>query len=137
MAVKIRLARHGKTKRPFYRIVAADSQMKRSGRHLELLGTLDTLTDPPTAILKQSRVEYWLGVGAKPTPTVAVLIEKQMPGQLSSVEAKRKDKIRAQRKARKARAKAKPGAAKEKKAAKKAAKTTAAKKPAKKKAKTE
>ena len=134
MAVKIRLARHGKTKRPFYRIVAADSQMRRSGRYLELLGTLDTLSDPPTVNLKQSRVEYWLSVGAKPTPTVGQWIEKLIPGHYSQIESKRLDKKRAARKTRKARSEGKP-AKKEKKV--KAKPARAKKSPAKKKEKKE
>ncbi|HQH27130.1 MAG TPA: 30S ribosomal protein S16 [Oligoflexia bacterium] len=127
MAVKIRLARHGKTKRAYYRIVAADSQMKRSGRYLELLGTVDPLPEPPVVALKQDRVEHWLSVGAKPTATAAQWIEKMMPGQLRTLDEKRTAKVRAARKARKARAKGKAPAKKAaaKKTVKKAAKKTA------------
>jgi small subunit ribosomal protein S16 len=121
VAVRIRLARHGKTKNPFYRIVATDSQMRRSGRYLEQLGTLETLKDPPAITLKQDRVEYWLSVGARPTHTTAKWIEKVMPGHLSKLEENQLAKTRASRSARKARSKAKgkPSKAKKAKAAEK------------------
>ena len=75
--VKIRLARAGAKKRPFYRIVAADARSPRDGRFLEKLGTYDPNQNPAVVDLNQSRVEYWLGVGARPTPTVESLIKKQ------------------------------------------------------------
>ena len=106
MAVKIRLARHGKTKRPFYRLVAAHSEARRSGRYLELLGTVDTLTEPPTLNLKQDRVEHWLAEGATPTPTAAQWINRIAPGHIAGIEEKRVAKIRKARTARKTRAKA-------------------------------
>ena len=103
MAVTLRLARHGRKKRPFYRIVAADSQMKRDGRYLEQLGTLNPLTDPPTIELAQERVKHWIGVGAKTSDTMSKVIEKQMPGFLSTIEENRKAAIRSKRAKRKAR----------------------------------
>jgi small subunit ribosomal protein S16 len=102
MSVVLRLARHGRKKVPFYRLVAADKQMKRDGRFLELLGTLNPLSNPHTVTLKQERIQYWIGVGATTSDTVAQLIEKEMPGFLSGVETKRKSKIRSQRAKRKA-----------------------------------
>jgi small subunit ribosomal protein S16 len=77
MAVKIRLARHGATKRPFYRIVVADSQCKRDGRFLENVGTYNPLTDPVQVTLKAERVQYWLQQGAIPTDTVKTLLKKE------------------------------------------------------------
>jgi small subunit ribosomal protein S16 len=77
MAVKIRLARHGATKRPFYRIVVADSQCKRDGRFLENVGTYNPLTDPVQVTLKADRVQYWLQQGAIPTDTVKTLLKKE------------------------------------------------------------
>ena len=74
--VKIRLARVGKKKQPFYRIVAADVRMPRDGRYLEWIGTYDPRA-PETAdkiTLRVDRVQHWLGVGAQPTSTVAKLI---------------------------------------------------------------
>ena len=76
MAVKIRLARTGAKKRPFYRIVAADARQPRDGRFLEKLGTYNPLTEEGTLDLKSDRIEYWLGVGAQPTATVARLLRK-------------------------------------------------------------
>jgi small subunit ribosomal protein S16 len=75
--VKIRLARAGAKKRPFYRIVAADARSPRDGRFLEKLGTYDPNQNPAVVDLNQARVEYWLGVGARPTRTVETLIKKQ------------------------------------------------------------
>ena len=76
MAVRLRLTRMGAKKRPFYRIVAADSRSPRDGRFIEKLGYYDPMRDPPTIELKMDRVDYWLGVGAQPTETVASLIKK-------------------------------------------------------------
>ncbi len=76
MAVKIRLARTGAKKRPFYRIVAADARDPRDGRFLEKLGTYNPLTGDGLLELKRDRVDYWLGVGAQPTDVVARLIRK-------------------------------------------------------------
>jgi small subunit ribosomal protein S16 len=73
--VKIRLARFGAKKRPFYRIVAADSHGKRDGRYIELLGTYDPLKDPPEVRLNNDRIAYWKGVGAQVSDTVASLLK--------------------------------------------------------------
>lgn len=72
--VTLRLARFGAKKRPFYRVVAAESRAKRDGRFIEVLGTYDPLTDPPTVTLKGDRIQYWLSVGAQPSDTVWRLI---------------------------------------------------------------
>jgi small subunit ribosomal protein S16 len=77
MAVKIRLARHGATKRPFYRIVVADSDSKRDGRFLENVGTYNPLQDPAAVTLKTERVQYWLQQGAVPTDTVRNILKKE------------------------------------------------------------
>ena len=74
--VKIRLARHGAKKRPFYRIVAADSRSPRDGRFLERLGSYDPTQDPALIEIKQGRLAEWLKNGAQPTGTVARLIKK-------------------------------------------------------------
>ena len=73
MAVKIRLARHGAKKRPFYRIVAADNDSPRDGRFLEKLGTYNPLQDPAQVILDAERVKYWIGQGATPSDTVKTM----------------------------------------------------------------
>jgi small subunit ribosomal protein S16 len=77
MPVKIRLARHGKKKKPFYRIVAADSEFPRDGRFLEIIGTYNPLIDPAEVSLKQERVKYWIDQGAIPTTTVKNLLKKE------------------------------------------------------------
>ena len=100
--------------------MSADKAMKRDGRFLEQLGTVDPLTDPVTVKMKEDRVKYWIGVGALPSATVAQIIETQIPGYFSSIEKKRREQIVAARKKRKARAKGpKKEAAPKKKAAKK------------------
>lgn len=75
MAVKIRLARFGAKKRPYYRIVVADSRTARDGRAIEQVGTYNPLTDPATLKLDLERVDKWIADGAKPTDAVARLID--------------------------------------------------------------
>jgi small subunit ribosomal protein S16 len=75
MAVKIRLARHGAKKKPFYRIVVADSENPRDGRFIETVGTYDPVQQPAAVDIKEERVKYWLSQGAKPTDTVRSLIK--------------------------------------------------------------
>jgi small subunit ribosomal protein S16 len=77
MSVKIRLARHGAKKRPFYRIVVADSECPRDGRYLENVGTYNPLKDPAEITVKSERIEYWLGQGAIATDTVKSLLKKE------------------------------------------------------------
>lgn len=77
MPVKIRLARHGAKKRPFYRIVVADSEAPRDGRFLETVGTYNPLQDPAEVTIKSERVQYWIDKGAIPTDTVKSLIRKE------------------------------------------------------------
>ena len=76
MAVKIRLARHGAKKRPFYRIVVADGESPRDGRFLENVGTYNPLRDPAEVTLKTDRIQHWLQQGAIPTDTVRSLLKK-------------------------------------------------------------
>ncbi len=75
MAVRIRCQRFGRKKRPFYRIVAAHSESPRDGRFIEILGYYDPLPNPSVIKFKKERLKYWLSVGAKPSNTVAKLIE--------------------------------------------------------------
>jgi small subunit ribosomal protein S16 len=77
MAVKIRLARYGAKKKPFYRIVVADGQYPRDGRFLENVGTYNPMVEPNVVTLKKERIEYWIGQGAKPTDTVNSLLKKE------------------------------------------------------------
>ena len=74
MALKIRLARAGAKKAPFYRIVAADSRAPRDGRFIEILGRYNPRTDPSTIELDIDKIDAWLAKGAQPTETVAKLI---------------------------------------------------------------
>ncbi len=78
MAMKIRLARGGSKKRPFYSIVAADSRMPRDGRFKEKLGTYNPLLPKDSedrVKLNMERVQYWLGQGAQPTDRVSRFLE--------------------------------------------------------------
>jgi small subunit ribosomal protein S16 len=77
MAVKMRLARHGAKKRPFYRIVVADSESPRDGRYLENVGTYNPLREPAEVTLKTDRVQYWLQQGAIPTDTVKNILKRE------------------------------------------------------------
>ena len=77
MAVRIRLARHGAKKKPFYRIVVADSESPRDGKYLENVGTYNTLLDPAQVTLKSERIRYWMDQGAKPSDTVRSLLKKE------------------------------------------------------------
>ncbi|MCX8069335.1 MAG: 30S ribosomal protein S16 [Thermodesulfovibrionales bacterium] len=75
--VKLRLTRMGSHKKPFYRIVAADSRARRDGPFIEIVGTYNPLKEPSEVVLKNDRIEYWISKGAKPTDTVKKLIEKK------------------------------------------------------------
>jgi len=77
MAVKIRLARHGAKKKPFYRIVVADSESPRDGRYLENVGTYNPSLDPAQVTLKSERIQYWMDQGTKPSDTVRSLLKKE------------------------------------------------------------
>ncbi len=74
--VKIRLARGGRKKRPFYRVVAADSRMARDGRFLEVLGTYNPLSNPKEIKFNNERVQAWLDDGAQMSDTVKNLYKK-------------------------------------------------------------
>jgi len=77
MGVRIRLARHGAKKKPFYRIVVADGESPRDGRFLEKVGTYDPLVNPAKVSLNSDRIKYWIGKGATPTDTVKSLLKKE------------------------------------------------------------
>ncbi len=77
MAVKLRLRRMGRKKRPFYRIVAADARSPRDGRFIEEIGYYNPLTDPMTVEVKEDRALYWLSQGAIPSDTVKNLLSKK------------------------------------------------------------
>lgn len=77
MSVKIRLARGGAKKKPFYQVVVADERCPRDGRFIENLGQFDPRQDPPALNLKEERTLEWLNKGAQPTDTVRQLLRKQ------------------------------------------------------------
>lgn len=77
MAVKIRLARHGAKKAPYYRIVVADSRVRRDGRYIEQVGTYNPVTTPAAVTIDLEKVDKWVANGAQPTDTVARLIEAE------------------------------------------------------------
>jgi len=76
MALRIRLARYGAKKRPFYRIVVANSEFPRDGRFLEIIGTYDPRQDPAAVTVKEDLLSQWMSRGAKPTDTVASLLKQ-------------------------------------------------------------
>jgi small subunit ribosomal protein S16 len=76
MAVRIRLTRLGKKKKPFYRIIVADSESKRDGKFLDVVGTYDPLQNPAAIKINTEKLQEWIGKGALPTTTVKSLIGK-------------------------------------------------------------
>ena len=75
----IRLARIGKKKRPFYRVVVTEKTRPRNGRFVEIVGTYDPLKKPAVVEVNRERVEYWLGKGAQPSDTVRSLLRNPRP----------------------------------------------------------
>lgn len=100
MALKIRLARAGAKKNPFYRIVVADERMPRDGRFIERLGTYDPMVGhdhPRRLVMNQERIEHWLGAGARPTDRVARFLQTfTIPEQTKKSKPKAKAVERAQ-----------------------------------------
>ena len=77
MAVKLRLLRMGAKKRPYYRIVAADSRTKRDGKYIELVGTYNPITTPAEIKINEEVALKWLNQGAIPTDTVKSLFRQK------------------------------------------------------------
>lgn len=104
MALKIRLARHGAKKRPFYWIVLADSRSPRDGRFLEKLGTYNPLVETEQRlVIKEDRVKHWLSVGAQPTDRVAKFFSDKgfMPARARAEQTKKpQPKAKAQERAK-------------------------------------
>ena len=75
MAVKIRLARHGAKKRPYYRIVVADARAPRDGKFIEEVGRYNPCVDPSMIKFDLEKVDKWIANSAQPTDTVARLLE--------------------------------------------------------------
>ena len=76
MAVHLRLSRQGAKKAPFYRVVATDSRSPRDGRFLEHIGIYDPTRKPAEIRFDDARLNHWLSRGARPSTTVAELIER-------------------------------------------------------------
>ena len=76
MSVKIRLKRMGAKKKPFYRIIVADSRSPRDGKFIEELGYFDPLKDPAEVKIDEEKTKKWLSTGAQPTETVKALLKK-------------------------------------------------------------
>ncbi|MFN3515694.1 MAG: 30S ribosomal protein S16 [Novosphingobium sp.] len=120
MSVSLRLSRGGSKKRPYYKIVVANSRAPRDGKYLEQVGTYNPLLakdDENRVRLVEDRVRYWLGVGAQPTDRVARMLDKAgIKERVASVNPKKgepgkKAKERAEEKAEKAREAAEAAAA--------------------------
>lgn len=75
----IRLARIGKKKHPFYRVVVTEKTRPRNGRFVEIVGTYDPGKKPAAVELKDDRVQYWLGKGAQPSDTVRSFLRNRKP----------------------------------------------------------
>lgn len=73
--VKIRLTRKGAKKKPFYRVIVAESRNRRDGPFLEIIGTYDPLKEPSEIKIDTERAKYWLGCGAQPSSTVKKLLQ--------------------------------------------------------------
>ena len=84
--VKIRLRRFGKKNTPVYRVVVADKRSPRDGSIIEEIGTYDPLLKRNNFTLKLDRVDYWLGVGAQPSDTVASFIRKARKGPVEEAD---------------------------------------------------
>ena len=128
MAVKLRLKRMGAKKRPYYRIVAADSRSPRDGRFIEAVGTYDPIKKDNNVTLEDEKVMKWLANGAEPTDTVRSILSKSgVWRKFKETASKPKAKKEAAPKAA-----AKPAVKKEEAAEKPAPKKAAAKPAAKK-----
>ena len=78
MAVKLRLTRQGSKKKPFYRVVATNTETRRDGRPLDFLGYYNPLTHPVDVRLDAEKVHKWLRLGAEPSDTVRSLIKQHL-----------------------------------------------------------
>lgn len=77
MSVKIRMARFGAKKQPYFRIVVADSECPRNGKHLEVVGTYDPRKADQKVTWDSERIKYWLSQGAIPSETIQSLMKQQ------------------------------------------------------------
>jgi small subunit ribosomal protein S16 len=77
MAVRIRLTRMGAKKKPYYRLVAANSEAPRDGKFLEILGSYDPMKDPAQITVHKDKVDYWLKKGARVSGSARAILKKQ------------------------------------------------------------
>jgi small subunit ribosomal protein S16 len=77
LAVKFRLSRYGSKKKPYYRIVVADSRYPRDGRFIDKVGTYDPLRDPAQISLDREKIKAWIEKGATPTRTVTDIFKRE------------------------------------------------------------
>ncbi len=82
----IRLSRTGSTKRPFFRVVVADSRKARDGRFVEILGHYEPRREPLVLRVDRERIAYWIKAGARPTDTVRTLLARPVPAQPATAE---------------------------------------------------
>ncbi len=75
--IKIRLARKGRKKNPFYRVIVADARSPRDGKFLEIIGTYNPLVDPIEVKIDKEKLNKWVSKGAKPTKSVEGLLKNQ------------------------------------------------------------
>ncbi|MDY2777299.1 MAG: 30S ribosomal protein S16 [Collinsella sp.] len=92
MAVKIRLARHGSKKRPYYRVVVADARSPRDGRFIEEVGRYNPMTTPKVINLDLEKIADWQTKGAQLTDAVAALVRAANEGEKAAVEPKKSKK---------------------------------------------
>lgn len=92
MAVKIRLARHGSKKRPYYRVVVADSRTRRDGRPIEEVGRYNPMTTPKTIFLDLEKIADWQSKGAQLTDAVAALVKAANEGEKTAAAPKKSKK---------------------------------------------
>ena len=110
MAVKIRLARHGAKKRPYYRVVVADSRAPRDGRIIEEVGRYNPMTAPKTINLDLEKIADWQSKGAQLTDAVAALVKAANEGEKTETVVKKSKKLAKEAEAAKAAAEAAEGA---------------------------
>lgn len=79
------MSRHGAKKKPFYRIVVADSEAPRDGAFIEVVGTYDPRAKSNAVVLKNDRIQHWIGKGAQPSETVGHLLKKNQVAAPASV----------------------------------------------------
>ena len=101
MAVKIRLARHGAKKAPFYRVVVADGRARRDGRFIEIVGRYNPRSNPSLVEVDLEKIDAWMAKGAQPTEAVEKLIaiargEKTLPTEESTLSKKAAEKAKAE-----------------------------------------